>query len=521
MQCEYCNKTFSTKGSLKTHQLTAKYCIRAQPGNQQAEVSFTCQGCNKEYSRRERFLTHQDQCVPYARLKAVEETRHQIELEKQEEAAEIQRQKAEQDKEIQRQKAEQDTQIHELQLKIAEHNGIISAQAQQNASSSVAPQRCTDEVFNCQLKIGNDTILQVPMRGDGYVNATALCKAGGKLFNDYSRGKQTQAYVRALESDTGVPDSKLIQIKKGGNAQSQGTWVHPHVATHLAQWISPEFAVQVNKWVFELLTTGSAEVDSNVSITDGTEDLYSNRLSEDFRPFEGKDVFYIGVFNPDPEKLESEIGEGCECFKFGVTHNIKTRRQSHRNNLSGFRLIYLYDCGDGYRRSLLESRMSEMVEDRGIKLNYDNNKEMFTADPVQYNELLERIKETELSPREEIADTSISRNESYLRELEIEDRKHEREQNNIALKSDNERKIVEEQSRMRANELETQSRMRANELEKEIEKMKLSNESKVLDNEHKRAELELQNRATDLRIQEKKLDLELLKTKAKLGLAIQ
>ena len=175
--------------------------------------------------------------------------------------------------------------------------------------------------------------------------------------------------------------------------------------------------------------------------------------------------------------------------------------------------------------------MSEMVEDRGIKLNYDNNKEMFTANPAQYNELLERIKETELSPREEIADTSISRNESYLRELEIEDRKHEREQNNIALKSDNERKIVEEQSRMRANELEKEIEKMNKEIEKmnkEIEKMKLSNESKVLENEskvleneHKRAELELQNRATDLRIQEKKLDLELLKTKAQLGLAIQ
>ena len=496
MQCEFCNKEFSTKGSLKTHQLTAKYCIRAQPGNQQAEVSFTCQGCNKEYSRRERFLTHQDQCVPYARLKAAEETRRQIELEKQEETAEIQRHDAEKDK-----------QIHELQLKIAETNGIISAQAQQNASSSVAPQRCTDEVFNCQLKIGNDTILQIPMRGDGYVNATALCKAGGKLFNDYSRCKQTQAYVQALEDNTRITALRLIESKKGKNG---GTWVHPQVATHLAQWISPEFAVQVNKWVFELLTTGSAEVDSNVSITDGTEDLYSNRLSEDFRPFEGKDVFYIGVFNPDPEKLESEIGEGCECFKFGVTHNIKTRRQSHRNNLSGFRLIYLYDCGDGYRRSLLESRMSEMVEDRGIKLNYDNNKEMFTANPTQYNELLERIKETVLSPREEIADTSISRNESYLRELEIEDRKHEREQNNIALKSDNERKIVEEQSRMRANELE-----------KEIEKMKLSNESKVLDNESKVLDNEHKRAELDLRIQEKKLDLELLKTKAQLGLAIQ
>ena len=32
-----------------------------------------------------------------------------------------------------------------------------------------------------------------------YINATALCKAKGKLFADYKRNKQTQEYLEALK----------------------------------------------------------------------------------------------------------------------------------------------------------------------------------------------------------------------------------------------------------------------------------------------------------------------------------
>ena len=45
--------------------------------------------------------------------------------------------------------------------------------------------------------------------------------------------------------------SELVQSAKGGNPELQGTWVHPYVAIHLAQWLSPRFAVQVSKWVYE------------------------------------------------------------------------------------------------------------------------------------------------------------------------------------------------------------------------------------------------------------------------------
>lgn len=86
---------------------------------------------------------------------------------------------------------------------------------------------------------------------DGYINATALCKACKKDFYDYSRLKSTKEFIDELSSETVIPVSALIQTVKGGTPQFQGTWVHPQVAINLAQWASPKFAVLVSKWVFE------------------------------------------------------------------------------------------------------------------------------------------------------------------------------------------------------------------------------------------------------------------------------
>jgi hypothetical protein len=86
---------------------------------------------------------------------------------------------------------------------------------------------------------------------DGYVNATAMCKAANKMWADYRRLRTTEEFLAELESDMGIPISELIQSLKGGNPELQGTWVHPQVAIHLAQWLSPRFAVMVSRWVYE------------------------------------------------------------------------------------------------------------------------------------------------------------------------------------------------------------------------------------------------------------------------------
>ncbi len=94
---------------------------------------------------------------------------------------------------------------------------------------------------------------------DGYINATALCKAAGKEWAHYASNKNTKEFLDELATDLGITISVLVQSSKGGVIQ--GTWVHPQVSIHLAQWLSAKFAVQVTKWVNEWMNHTSTVVD--------------------------------------------------------------------------------------------------------------------------------------------------------------------------------------------------------------------------------------------------------------------
>lgn len=94
---------------------------------------------------------------------------------------------------------------------------------------------------------------EIPMRDeDGYFHATTMCKIFGKQMEQYRRLETTKAYIRALSSKAGIPALLLIKTKKGGwDEQTRGTWIHPKMAIHLAQWLSPEFSVFVTELVFD------------------------------------------------------------------------------------------------------------------------------------------------------------------------------------------------------------------------------------------------------------------------------
>jgi hypothetical protein len=100
----------------------------------------------------------------------------------------------------------------------------------------------------------------IRQREDGYLSATDMCTAGGKLFGDWQRLKATNDYLQTLQPVMGIPITELIQVIQGGIPQNQGTWIHPDVAIELARWISPAFAVQANQWIKEILTKGFASV---------------------------------------------------------------------------------------------------------------------------------------------------------------------------------------------------------------------------------------------------------------------
>jgi hypothetical protein len=93
----------------------------------------------------------------------------------------------------------------------------------------------------------------IRQREDGYLSATDMCQACGKLFGNWNRLDSTKKYLEALQlrhyGDS--HNGNLIEIQQGGSPENQGTWVYRKVAIRLAQWLSPDFAVQVDDWIEE------------------------------------------------------------------------------------------------------------------------------------------------------------------------------------------------------------------------------------------------------------------------------
>lgn len=90
---------------------------------------------------------------------------------------------------------------------------------------------------------------------DGFVNATAMCKANGREWFTYARAERTKEYIAALATVLGSPQNcgDLIQTITTGPNHLRGTWVHPRIAVDLARWISPAFAVWMDGWFLESL----------------------------------------------------------------------------------------------------------------------------------------------------------------------------------------------------------------------------------------------------------------------------
>lgn len=107
--------------------------------------------------------------------------------------------------------------------------------------------------------IEKDEMSLIQREEDGYVNATALCKSAGKLIGHYLENETTKAFLKELSWSIGIPIDVLVVTNNKGLNEERGTYVHPKVAIHLAQWLSPKFAVFVTGVIFSWMN-GTGEV---------------------------------------------------------------------------------------------------------------------------------------------------------------------------------------------------------------------------------------------------------------------
>ena len=255
----------------------------------------------------------------------------------------------------------------------------------------------TDTTF--KLKLLNNEILDISIRKDGYINATQLCKAGNKLFGHYQKSKQTQDYLQALSSIIGIPILDLLDSKVGGS--HSGTYVHRKVAYHLAQWISPHFAVQVSNVLDELMLTGRVELGKEKTNAELEDIFQTTRLSLDYQQHLGKDVLYFFEFTPDIDGLKDPTlldNKELHFFEFGVSSNIQQRVSGYGNS---YRLDKVFEYTSGFKTSLAEKYTKNIVLDLDLKLCYKNKMECFIATYNDLDKLYELISKHLIRSRED------------------------------------------------------------------------------------------------------------------------
>lgn len=151
------------------------------------------------------------------------------------------------------------------------------------SSTSVVPKKetkqnktLTEQLIH-SLEIDGRPIVQM-RKSDGFCSLTFMAKAAGKKTNDYMRMSSTKDFFEELKSNTG---NHVLEKQVGGD--HGGTWGHPQVAIHMAQWCSPKFAVAVSELVFKFM---------------------SGQLTTEESQETGRALFVGDVFNT-PERLEA------------------------------------------------------------------------------------------------------------------------------------------------------------------------------------------------------------------------
>jgi hypothetical protein len=378
--CEHCQSTLSSKYVLKNHLSTNKACLAIR--NAEPEKTFKCKACTYVTTNNQKIMIHQETCKMYKVLSVKED--YQQELNKKDSIiVTLQESLKEKDyiineylqlkvrhEELKIRYDELSKQhektIEKLELKISQCDSFIQTLAREGSNkyeeNNKSSEDTIDEKSNNDIqeyKFGNNFI--VPIRSDGMINATSLCKAGGKRIEHYKENLQTKAYLEELSSVTGIPVIELFNPIIGG--KYPGTWVHRKVGYHLAQWISPKFAVKVSSILDELFITGNVEL-YNEKTSDEIDTEYEQQIitlktkldtnEEQYQKLlikhnsSLKTHRYIKFKKTDPCFYIIDSGIECEClrYKFGITgvdqdNNIDDRLRCHRTLWPQLKVRYL------------------------------------------------------------------------------------------------------------------------------------------------------------------------------------
>ncbi len=341
------------------------------------------------------------------------------------------------------------------------------------SSTHVEPQ-----LLEYKLTLGDKSEMIIPVRSDGMINATVLCKAANKLFATYRQNKQTEAYLQALSFKIGIPIEELIRSNVGGN--HSGTWVHRKVAYNLAQWCDPNFAVQVSDWLDELLLTGQLQTENEKSSKE-LDTYYKDQLSVEKIKYNEIEVKYERMLKPaiankySDKDIRENIEEmrvnllrslpsifvGCHVYaavidiqikddvlvvlyKVGFTTDVNERFKQHKKSYPMFIPIAIIPVSS----IKIESEVHASIPSE-LRVKYNNEREIYQYDdlPSKFVEYIcEIVKVKDVQNKDNIIENLKYTNklqEKDIQILELESAKNIQEKDMKILELENKTKIQE------------------------------------------------------------------------------
>jgi len=189
---------------------------------------------------------------------------------------------------------------------------------------------------------------------------------GNKKFHDYIRLKTTQEYIQTLESVEGIPSHKIIHIIQAGNAKNQGSYVHRLIAVDVCRWGCPRFAVQISKWIDELMTTGKVELKRPVKFL-----IDLKEIDIEAETIEMNNTLCINLNKPS--LYLAYIGNGL--VKVGYSSNVLDRENRHQSSSETeypeFRLLKTFEISN----SNIETTIHKLLD--RFRVSYQKQKEIY------------------------------------------------------------------------------------------------------------------------------------------------
>jgi hypothetical protein len=392
ISCEFCNKNYKNEYTLKIHQKTTKKCLNIQLTISSNFVSknnkFICKGCDKNFSSKQSLNNH---CTKHCTM-IIEYTMN----EKHTEILNKNKEKYEsllddKNNEILKIITEKDNKILEIKnlnkkvTKLENRIDEITDMAIQRPFENeiyidIDPVDKENKDSECEIEEYKLSSLDIGegyniehRDEDGYINVTNLCNAGGKHFKEWKRLEKTEAFIQALSSSVLISTNDLIRYNTGSNKE-RATWVHPHVAINIAQWISPLFDVKVSAWVYEAMMTGKVDISNTktykeIHMENKTKDIRIRFLEKKYlkrRPrveYKEKYVIYI---------LTTRLMQKERRYIMGKATDL-TKRLSTYNKSDEHRVVYHKGCGNEETMSLVENAVFHHLQ----KYREQANRERF------------------------------------------------------------------------------------------------------------------------------------------------